>query len=785
VRTTCPNCGAPIEFRYDDSFVRVCASCNHAVLRTDRSVESLGKVADLVPIESPLKLFAEGHHGSTSFLLVGMAQIRHGAGGLWQEWYAKLDGGQWGWLAEAQGRYYLTFEEPWLAAPNDVGVGERIDIPVRGTTRTMTVGEVTSASYVGARGELPFKLVPNESFRYADLSDGQGMFATIDFGDAETPPKLYVGQQVNVADLHLIGGEVEPPSARDEIKSQRLACPSCNGPIELRAPGESLRAVCPYCNTLLDTSSGALAILGKLAQKAQPRIPLGAAGTFSDGKLTVIGYVQRSALVDGDWWAFDEYLLYAPGVGFRWLVESDGHWSYVQPIATGAVELTPKGARYDGVDFAHYQQSQLRVDQVFGEFYWQVQEGEIVEGDDYIAPPAMISRETSKSEVNDSLSTYMTVAEVERAFADDPNAAKLQIGTPVGIAPNQPDAWRAASAVVSLAFMALIVLGLVFAMAARDEQKFNKTVSLGGGPGPSTTTAPLGSTPSPSDLGFADPAAIPECIEFKKVYEASVACTQLAEAQHDSYKAVYDATFIASDKDILTSGCKTSTDMMHQALDAQCKLPTHEELAAGSGSASGSGSGAGSDVEITTAPPDSVFFSDPIQIDGGRNIELKFQASGLNNDWVYIAADLVNETTGAVTTGEANMEYYAGIDDGESWSEGTRESKTVFGPQPEGMYVLRLEAQHGSAGLMPIDVTLKQGVFRGRWLAWAMLVLGIPLFFVGLISYFHEKKRWENSNVGKAPVTPVALMILAFVGVFIAIGYILKALAESSSGNDD
>ena len=109
--------------------------------------------------------------------------------------------------------------------------------------------------------------MPNETFRYADLSDGQGTFATIDFGDAETPPKLYVGQQVNVADLHLTGGEVGP-STETEIKSQRLACPACNAPVELRAPGESLRAVCAYCNTLLDTSSGALAILGKLAQKA-------------------------------------------------------------------------------------------------------------------------------------------------------------------------------------------------------------------------------------------------------------------------------------------------------------------------------------------------------------------------------------------------------------------------------------------------------------------------------------------------------------------------------------
>lgn len=772
MRTTCPNCGAPIEFRYDDSFVRVCASCNHAVLRTDRGVDSLGKVADLVPIESPLTLFAEGHHGNGTFLLVGMAQIRHEAGGLWQEWYAKLDGGEWGWLAEAQGRYYLTFEQPWLAAPNDVSVGQKIDVPYQGTTKTMTVGEVTEATYVGARGELPFKLVPNETFRYADLSDGAGTFATLDFGDEDTPPKLYIGAQVSIESLRLTGGEVEPP-VTPTGKAQRLACPQCNGPVDLRAPGESLRAVCPYCNTLLDASNGPLAILGKLATKAQPRIPLGKKGTFVDGEFTVIGYLQRSALVDDSWWPFDEYLLYRPGAGFRWLVESDGHWSYVQPVAIGACENTIKGASYDKVNFARYQLAQLRVDQVFGEMYWQVKEGETVGAEDYVAPPAMLSREFTDTEENWSLSTYMKVKEVQRAFGED-----LPLGSPTGIAPNQPDGWKAASGVMSIGFMILIVLGLVFAMAARDEQKFYKDISLGGGPGG------IGAPPAPApSIGatMVDPQSVPECAEYQAVYAAAMACDGLPGDSKQAYKAVFEATFITSDKDVLALSCKTGVDAMHQAADTVCKLPTHEQLLAGSGG-SGSAAVASEGPEATTAPPDSVFFSEPIQIDGGRNIELSFKAPTLSNDWVSVAADLVDEASGKVIAGEATMEYYSGVDDGDYWSEGTTSSKTVFGPQPEGTYVLRLEAQHGSAGMLPIQVTIKQGVFRGRWLAWAMLVLGVPLLFVGLVSYFHEKKRWENANNGKAPWTPVGILVLSFIGVFIAIGAIFKAMGSS---NDD
>ena len=109
MKTACPTCGAEVEFRYDDSFVRICDHCRSAVVRSDRGIETLGRVADLMPMDSPLKLFASGGWNKQTFLLVGMAQLRQATGGISQEWYAKFDD-RWGWLAEAQGRYYLTFE---------------------------------------------------------------------------------------------------------------------------------------------------------------------------------------------------------------------------------------------------------------------------------------------------------------------------------------------------------------------------------------------------------------------------------------------------------------------------------------------------------------------------------------------------------------------------------------------------------------------------------------------------------------------------------------------------
>lgn len=673
MKTSCPSCGAEIEFRYDDSFVRICEYCRAAVQRTDRGLESLGKVADLVPMESPLRLFADGQLGSQSFILVGMAQVRHESGGLTQEWYARFSG-SWGWLAEAQGRFYMTFEVEGAAIPpiDDMAPGAQVELPTMlGATRTFTSAEVGTATYAAANGELPFRLAPDDIYRFADLSDGEGNFATVDYGEHGDTPTLYVGHQVTLADLQIRGGEVAPPR-QASATSQRIACPSCNAPVDLRAPGESLRVVCAYCSTLLDVHAGALAVVGKLLSKPTLRIPLGTRGTFSEGPMTVIGYLSRSAQVDGIWYPFEEYLLYAPAVGFRWLVCSDGHWSYVQPVAVGAVEEFGGYASYDGVKFKSFQTAPLRVDQVLGEFYWKVTAGEFSNGTDYVAPPAMLSREQTMSELNWSLSTYMKVAAVEAAFDNKVS----DISSPTGIAPNQPDPTHGVATPLTLAFIALLALGVLFAALSSPDVVYSEVVSIPGG------------------------------------------------------------------------------------------LPVTPEVTANN----------------PDPAPSNIVFSEPFKLAAGKNVELGFHASVIN-DWAYVVASLVNTQTGDVTSVDATMEFYTGVDDGESWSEGDPSAKEIVGPVSPGSYVLRLELQHGGPEDIPMSVRVRQGVFRGRYLGWALFVLGIPFLMFGIYTYSFERKRWSNSSEGAsaAPKTALTIMIVAVVVLLSGLVAILKAFGESST----
>src|SRR5436309_619137 len=106
-----------VDFKVSTALVTVCPYCNSVVGRSDKGLEDLGKVADLVESGSPLDVWLKGRFQGVPFDLTGRVQYAHPAGGVWDEWYAHFADGRWGWLAEAQGRFYLTFESP---APPDL-----------------------------------------------------------------------------------------------------------------------------------------------------------------------------------------------------------------------------------------------------------------------------------------------------------------------------------------------------------------------------------------------------------------------------------------------------------------------------------------------------------------------------------------------------------------------------------------------------------------------------------------------------------------------------------------
>lgn len=508
VSAACPSCGAPIEFRYDDTFVRVCQYCNAAVGRGDRGLESLGKMADLARTESPLALYASGKIDGFGYTLTGRAQIEHPAGGGWQEWYARFDDGRWGWLAEAQGRFQLSFHSPVgpLPAWHTLRPGMTLELPTPTGPRRFTVGERSEASYRAAAGELPYRLVPGAGFRYADLDDGAGGVATIDYGAADEPPVLYLGHGYTLAELDLDAGAAPPerPGAADKVSGRHVACPQCKGSLELRAPDVTLRVACPYCGALLDAAQGALRYLLTLDERDRvaPELPLGSTADVEGHTLTLIGAIRRAAEVDGVDYPFTEYLLYHPMTGYRWLVESSGHWSYVTPLPAGAVKDGGRNrASHAGLSFRHFQSCRGRVVAVFGELYWKATPGDAVEMTDYVSPPFVLSREDDASEVNWSLGHYLTAADVARLVRPPAGRAIGRLPPTHGVAPNQPHLHR------GLAFLALVLVTALFGAAiVAGVARRPSEIPLTWGDGASAPATPDGD--APGVIRFSEPFAL-------------------------------------------------------------------------------------------------------------------------------------------------------------------------------------------------------------------------------------------------------------------------------------
>jgi Domain of unknown function (DUF4178) len=650
LQANCPACGASISFKTGSSIVVICEFCHSVVARTDRALEDLGKVAEVMETGSPLDVGLKGHHHGVAFELTGRAQLGHEAGGVWDEWYAAFADGRWGWLAEAQGRFYMTFEVSFperdaIPSFESLELGHPVaSIPV---SVPLVVAEKGTARAVGAKGEIPWRLTPGATYAYADLSGPNEAFATIDYSEA--PPLFFIGKEVTLAELGVAGARA-PEREEKRVAAAQLSCPNCGGPLDLHAPDRAERVTCPNCASLLDIEQGQLKFLKALKPgQFTPSIPLGAMGQIGEGNFMVIGFVARSVRFDRTYFWF-EYLLYNPQIGFRWLVQSDDQWSYVKAVPPGEVSEGFRVATYQGRDFKIFQDATATVEYVSGEFYWKVSVGEKARAIDYVRPPEMLSIELSNivpsrvyqsmgktainwsyhekgqpesGEINCSLGTYLKPEEVEGAF----NVKELY--RPSNVAPNQPNPFTGLGKYWAVFLGLTLIIGIVFLATGSRRQIFSQSFHF----------------------------------------------------------------------DALPNADGTQTA-----------------------------------------------FSDPFTLAGRKNINIT-ASSDVDNTWIYFEGDLINQDTGLVQPFTLPIEYYHGVEDGESWSEGDQTSSTYVSSLPAGTYTLRLEGQweKWQQPSPSLNVRIVQGVPRITHLLIALLAVSLIPIYALLRRLMFEASRWKDS----------------------------------------
>ena len=355
----CPNCGGQVQFKAGSSLLSVCGYCSSVVARLGDDIgelEILGQVAPLAALNSPLSLGTAGQWKNRDFSIVGQVQYDFGAG-VWNEWYISFSDGHWGWLAEAQGRLYLTINQSLEGVPaaQDLVVGARFSL----SAQVLRLVEKRSATFVSAQGEVPFRSAPGETVYYGDVEGPRGLFGTIDFDEDGQPTDFFLGVQLTYEDLFDVQAlDEEAPTQAEHAAG--LNCPNCGAAVHLQAPDEAQRITCSSCDSLLDCSKGSELYLLS-SQKGwipEGHLPLGTTGsinqlttydakrisdsdmpwTITSTEWMVYGVVGKALREQGVLYRWHEYQWRGERGDWAWLVESYGHWSFVAEVSSGAVQ---------------------------------------------------------------------------------------------------------------------------------------------------------------------------------------------------------------------------------------------------------------------------------------------------------------------------------------------------------------------------------------------------------------------------------------------------------------
>jgi hypothetical protein len=450
-RSTCPQCGAPVELRSAATPVAVCGFCKSTLARDGESLRRMGAAAEVFEDYSPLQLGASGRFDDRPFTVIGRLQWRT-ADASWNEWQVLFEDGENGedgegnedgsrgkrriaraWLSEDNGRYVIAVDGPppdgvpHVENPESAAAILRAWQPGQSCTiagRPWSVASVAAARVAAAQGELPRVPRIDEPVVVVELRNPAGQVATIAAG-ARSGVTWSVGTRVELAALALQGLR---DTATGTATTRAIECPSCGTALSIKL--ETTKSIaCHQCKAVVDVSQG---VGGDLSFRQQAALSTRSAGPWialgstckvaldgAPATWQVVGYQVRQTIEDDDRSTWIEYLLYSRGVGFAFLVDASEGWSYAVPI-TGVPTVAGLRARWQGRDYMQREAYKSKTIYVLGEFYWSVQRDQITHHIDYASASYRLNRELQgepgSQEVTWSAGRALRAADIASAF---------------------------------------------------------------------------------------------------------------------------------------------------------------------------------------------------------------------------------------------------------------------------------------------------------------------------------------------------------------------------------
>jgi hypothetical protein len=198
--SSCPQCGAKIEFRWSGAVQTTCDFCQSILIRSDMDWTKVGTMSDLPQDASPIQLNTEGVWKNKAFTVAGRIVYDHALGS-WNEWHLLFQDGTSGWLSDAQLEWAISFH---YAKAEKIPKEQQLFVHSVYTVDNVDyiVSARTRAVYRGVEGDLPFAYWDKKSaITFVDFRTPDNRFATLDY--SENPPLLFLGQFVDFDELQL------------------------------------------------------------------------------------------------------------------------------------------------------------------------------------------------------------------------------------------------------------------------------------------------------------------------------------------------------------------------------------------------------------------------------------------------------------------------------------------------------------------------------------------------------------------------------------------------------
>lgn len=477
----CPSCGAEHVVHNPGITALQCEFCKTLIYWDEQAIKAAGTKAILDPPSSNLRVGEAVQLKGQDMVVLGRVRYSYGGGaGLWDEWFLEDTGQNIIWLTEDEKEFVIEkpiADDPSFPQFSQLGLGQTLQVH----NRPFLVEELGKAACLGVEGQVPFVVIPEEVYPFADLASSDGTLSVgVEF-DRDGSPSLYQGEFVPRDALKVDG---QPPFPDVVSPGKGVRCSGCGAPVDGHFPPDTKMLVCQSCGSGLELNATQTRVVTKNRQKAPKFVlEIGDVGLFDKNKYEVVGrlhYVERD---EGRDYPSDEYLLFNDKQGYLWLEESDGHWmrtqrSHKQPPIDLFGFIAPRSkVKIGDTSYQYVEKGRTQLRYVDGALPWSAVVGEYFEYADLVAPPKSFSAELSKGQGSQELEffagTYVPIEAMRKAFKDK----KFPLALGVGMAqPFIRTAGQKAVMLIGLVF-GLINFGLLMTTCGGGQRIFNTSLT--------------------------------------------------------------------------------------------------------------------------------------------------------------------------------------------------------------------------------------------------------------------------------------------------------------------